>query len=164
MDSRTGEYITAAQATRAIYWDMAIPLYFKILDPPGQAVQPQPRHHYSPTQVNHNLRKALGVHKCFITFRIWTRLHPQTMAFLEGLTQSSSWVLRQIRSYLHKQCNYGFRSCTVGCNSGHNSSATNSVNKIQTLLILIADRIVEITSTFKSRIHWVRGMSTCHVQ
>nr|BBD50438.1 replication enhancer protein [Malachra yellow mosaic virus] len=33
-------------------------------------------------QFNYNLRKALGVHKCFLTFRIWTTLHPRTGLFL----------------------------------------------------------------------------------
>ena len=33
-------------------------------------------------QFNHNLRKALGIHQCFLTCRIWTRLRPQTWRFL----------------------------------------------------------------------------------
>ncbi|AIO11239.1 replication enhancer protein [Begomovirus andrographis] len=83
MDSRTGESITAAQAENGAYiWEIQNPLYFKII-----------QHHNRPflmnhdiinirIQFNHNLRKALGIHKCFLGFRIFTRLHPQTGRFL----------------------------------------------------------------------------------
>nr|WEU77276.1 AC2 protein [Ageratum yellow vein China virus] len=33
-------------------------------------------------QFNHNLRKALGIHQCFLSFQIWTLLQPQTWRFL----------------------------------------------------------------------------------
>ncbi|AJY58094.1 AC3 protein [Malvastrum yellow vein Cambodia virus] len=83
MDSRTGELITATQAENGVYiWTINNPLYFKVT-----------QHHERPflmnhdiievqVQFNHNLRKALGIHKCFLIFRIWTRLHPQTWRFL----------------------------------------------------------------------------------
>ncbi|AAK69635.1 C3 protein [Chilli leaf curl virus] len=83
MDSRTGEPITAAQAENGVFiWEITNPLYFKITE-----------HHNRPflrsrdlitvqIQFNHNLRKALGIHKCFLTFRIWTTLQPQTGHFL----------------------------------------------------------------------------------
>uniref|UniRef100_A0AB38ZLW5 Replication enhancer n=1 Tax=Chilli leaf curl Salem virus-India TaxID=3145021 RepID=A0AB38ZLW5_9GEMI len=83
MDLRTGERITAAQATNGVsIWQVPNPLYFTILS-----------HHKRPfnsttdlitvrVQFNHNLRKALGIHKCFLTFRIWTTLQPQTGHFL----------------------------------------------------------------------------------
>nr|QCC88917.1 replication enhancer protein [Tomato leaf curl Bangladesh virus] len=83
MDSRTGEPITAAQAENGVFiWEITNPLYFKIIE-----------HHHRPflmnhdiitvqVQFNHNLRKALGIHKCFLTFRIWTTLQPRTGHFL----------------------------------------------------------------------------------
>lgn len=83
MDSRTGELITAAQAENGVYiWEIQNPLYFKIT-----------KHHERPflmkediinirIQFNYNLRKALGIHQCFLIFQIWTRLRPQTWHFL----------------------------------------------------------------------------------
>nr|UOL65576.1 replication enhancer protein [Lisianthus enation leaf curl virus] len=83
MDSRTGEPITAAQAENGVYiWTVPNPLYFKIT-----------QHHERPflmnhdiitiqIRFNHNLRKALGMHQCFLNFQIWTHLHPQTWRFL----------------------------------------------------------------------------------
>nr|AGZ95251.1 C3 [Papaya leaf curl Guandong virus] len=83
MDSRTGEYITAAQAENGAYiWTVPNPLYFKIIDHknrPGNTNHDIIRLHI---RFNHNLRKALGMHQCFLDFRIWTRLHPQTWRFL----------------------------------------------------------------------------------
>nr|SCA59527.1 replication enhancing protein [Pedilanthus leaf curl virus] len=79
MDSRTGELITAAQAQNGVFiWEIQNPLYFKITE-----------HHNSPflmnqdiitvqIQFNHNLRKALGIHKCFLAFRIWMTSQPPT--------------------------------------------------------------------------------------
>uniref|UniRef100_A0AB38ZLT5 Replication enhancer n=1 Tax=Chilli leaf curl Salem virus TaxID=3145020 RepID=A0AB38ZLT5_9GEMI len=83
MDLRTGERITAAQATNGVsIWQVPNPLYFTILS-----------HHRRPfnsttdlltvrIQFNHNLRKAWGVHKCFLAFRNGTTLQPQTGHFL----------------------------------------------------------------------------------
>nr|QWK65086.1 replication enhancer protein [Chilli leaf curl virus] len=83
MDSRTGAPITAAQAKNGVFiWEITNPLYFKITE-----------HHNRPflmnhdiitvqVQFNHNLRKALGIHKCFLTFRIWMTLQPRTGHFL----------------------------------------------------------------------------------
>ncbi|ABG26051.1 REn protein [Erectites yellow mosaic virus] len=83
MDSRTGEPITAAQGENGVYiWTVNNPLYFKIT-----------QHHERPfmmkhdvitvqVQFNYNLRKALGIHKCFLICQIWTRLRPQTSRFL----------------------------------------------------------------------------------
>nr|UYO78192.1 AC3 [Tomato leaf curl Palampur virus] len=82
-DSRTGEYITADRAESGVYtWDVPNPLYFKILK---HHVKPCLTHHdiiKIQIQFNHKLRKALGVHKCFLTFQIWTGLRPQTGIFL----------------------------------------------------------------------------------
>ncbi|ACL00855.1 replication enhancer protein [Tomato leaf curl Patna virus] len=83
MDSRTGELITATQEESGVYiWTVKNPLYFKIS-----------QHHERPflsnndiitiqVQFNYNLRKALGIHQCFLICRIWTRLRPQTWRFL----------------------------------------------------------------------------------
>nr|CDN40963.1 replication enhancer protein [Croton yellow vein mosaic virus] len=83
MDSRTGEPITAAQAQNGVFiWEIQNPLYFKITE-----------HHNRPflmkediitvqIQFNHNLRKVLGIHKCFLAFRIWMTSQPPTGRFL----------------------------------------------------------------------------------
>nr|AHA82226.1 AC3 [Tobacco curly shoot virus] len=83
MDSRTGELITAAQTKNGVFiWEIQNPLYFKITE-----------HHNRPylmnrdiitvqIQFNHNLRKALGIHKCFLAFRIWMTSQPPTGQFL----------------------------------------------------------------------------------
>nr|UFP62861.1 AC3 [African cassava mosaic virus] len=83
MDFRTGELITAPQAKNGVYtWDITNPLYFAIT-----------RHEQRPFNMNqdiitvqirfnHNIRKALGIHKCFLNFRVWTTLRPQTGLFL----------------------------------------------------------------------------------
>nr|WII96293.1 REn [Cotton leaf curl virus] len=78
MDSRTGELITATQAESGVYiWTVKNPLYHG-----------NPQHHERPflsnndiitiqVQFNYNLRKALGIHQCFLICQIWTRLRPQ---------------------------------------------------------------------------------------
>nr|CAJ77970.1 AC3 protein [East African cassava mosaic virus (Uganda variant)] len=83
MDSRTGEHITAPQARNGVFtWDITNPLYFEITDHdkrPGNM-----NHDIITLQIrfNHNLRKALGIHKCFLNFKVWTTLRPQTGRFL----------------------------------------------------------------------------------
>ncbi|ALK03610.1 replication enhancer protein [Whitefly-associated begomovirus 7] len=84
MDSRTGEPITADQARSGVFtWEITNPLYFKTL-----------RHDQRPfnsnndiitvqIRFNHNLRRDLGIHKCFLTFQIWTALQPPTGLFLK---------------------------------------------------------------------------------
>ncbi|ANT82185.1 AC3 protein [Ramie yellow mosaic virus] len=83
MDSRTGEYITAIQAENGVYiWQVPNPLYFKITK---HDVRPFLNNFDIITlqvQFNYNLRKALGIHQCFLICRIWTRLQPQTGRFL----------------------------------------------------------------------------------
>nr|AAF44671.1 replication enhancement protein [Rhynchosia golden mosaic virus] len=74
MDSRTGEPITACQATNGVFiWEIQNPLYFKIIK------VEQPLHTHSkvfPIQIRatHNLRRALGLHKAFFNFQVWTTL------------------------------------------------------------------------------------------
>ncbi|CAH17660.1 AC3 protein [Stachytarpheta leaf curl virus - [Hn30]] len=83
MDFRTGEPITAAQAENGVYiWTVRNPLYFKITQ---HDQRPFSTNHDIITlqvQFNYNLRKALGIHQCFLICRIWTRLRPQTWRFL----------------------------------------------------------------------------------
>ncbi|CAH17666.1 AC3 protein [Stachytarpheta leaf curl virus - [Hn34]] len=84
MDFRTGEPITAAQAENGAYiWTVRNPLYFKITQ---HDQRPFSTNHDVITlqvQFNYNLRKALGIHQCFLICRIWTRLRPQTWRFLK---------------------------------------------------------------------------------
>ncbi|AAL60508.1 unknown [East African cassava mosaic Zanzibar virus] len=83
MDSRTGELITAPQAKNGVFtWEITNPLYFEITNHdrrPGNM-----NHDIITLQIrfNHNLRKALGIHKCFLNFKVWTTLRPQTGLFL----------------------------------------------------------------------------------
>ncbi|AHX57824.1 replication enhancement protein [Jacquemontia yellow mosaic virus] len=72
MDSRTGEPITAPQARNGVYiWEVPNPLYFRIYN-----VEDLP---YITTRIytieirfNHNLRRALHLHKAFLNFQVWT--------------------------------------------------------------------------------------------
>nr|CAJ78300.1 AC3 protein [East African cassava mosaic Kenya virus] len=83
MDSRTGELITAPQAKNGVFtWEITNPLYFEITN---HDKRPGTMNHDIITlqiRFNHNLRKALGIHKCFLNFRVWTTLRPQTGLFL----------------------------------------------------------------------------------
>ncbi|AAK16438.1 C3 protein [Tomato leaf curl Malaysia virus] len=83
MDFRTGELLTVTQCESGVYtWTIKNPLYFKITQ---HHERPFLRNHDIVTiqvQFNHNLRKALGIHQCFLTCQIWTRLHLQTWRFL----------------------------------------------------------------------------------
>nr|WNB50946.1 replication enhancer protein [Mungbean yellow mosaic India virus] len=72
MDFRTGESITAAQLRSGVYmWEVPNPLSFKIM-------------HHTPIQAgsrmvvtklrimfNHGLKKALGMHKCFLDLKLY---------------------------------------------------------------------------------------------
>nr|CBL58150.1 AC3 protein [Kenaf leaf curl virus] len=83
MDLRTGEPITAAQAWSGAYiWEVPNPLYFKILNHDNRPFTMNMDIITIRIQFNYNLRRALGVHKCFLTYRIWTTLHPRTGLFL----------------------------------------------------------------------------------
>ncbi|ADJ19042.1 AC3 protein [Kenaf leaf curl virus] len=83
MHLRTGEPITAAQAWSGAYiWEVPNPLYFKILNHDNRPFTMNMDIITIRIQFNYNLRRALGVHKCFLTYRIWTTLHPRTGLFL----------------------------------------------------------------------------------
>nr|AVG22730.1 replication enhancer protein [Tomato leaf curl New Delhi virus] len=82
-DSRTGEYITADRAESGVYtWEIRNPLYFKILKHDSRPFLTQHDIIKIQIQFNHNLRKALGLHKSFLTFKIWTGLRPLIGIFL----------------------------------------------------------------------------------
>nr|AFV52571.1 REn [Tomato leaf deformation virus] len=72
MDSRTGENITVHQAENSVFiWEVPNPLYFKIHnveDIPSTTT----RVYHIQIRFNHNLRKALQLHKAFLNFQVWT--------------------------------------------------------------------------------------------
>ncbi|ASF23365.1 replication enhancer protein [Tomato mosaic Trujillo virus] len=72
MDSRTGELITAPQAENGVYiWEIENPLYFrmyKVEDP----LYTRSRVYSVQIRFNHNLRRALHLHKAFLNFQVWT--------------------------------------------------------------------------------------------
>ncbi|APB03068.1 REn [Common bean severe mosaic virus] len=74
MDSRTGEPITAAQATNGVYiWEVPNPLYFKITRVEKPVFTHTTVFHIQ-VRANHNLRKALALHKAYFNFQVWTTL------------------------------------------------------------------------------------------
>nr|UFP63007.1 AC3 [East African cassava mosaic Malawi virus] len=84
MDSRTGELITAPQAKNGVFtWEITNPLFFAITN---HDKRPRDMHHDIITlqiRFNPNFRKALGIHKCFLNFKVWTTLRPPTGLFLK---------------------------------------------------------------------------------
>uniref|UniRef100_A0AB38ZLX4 Replication enhancer n=1 Tax=Chilli leaf curl Salem virus TaxID=3145020 RepID=A0AB38ZLX4_9GEMI len=83
MDSRTGALITAAQTTDGVsILQVTNLLYFTILSHARRPFNSTTDRITIRVQFNHNFRKALGIHKFFLTFRIWTTLQPQTGHFL----------------------------------------------------------------------------------
>nr|AFV60468.1 replication enhancer protein [Tomato leaf curl virus] len=83
MDSRTGELITAAQAENGVFiWEIQNPLYFKITEHQNRPFLMNQDIITVQIQFNHNLRKVLGIHKCFLAYRIWMTSQPPTGRFL----------------------------------------------------------------------------------
>nr|QVK80423.1 AC3 [Tomato leaf curl Sudan virus] len=83
MDLRTGELITALQAENGVFiWEINNPLYFKITSHDKRPFNNNNDIISIQIRFNHNTRKELGIHKCFLNFRIWTTLRPQTGHFL----------------------------------------------------------------------------------
>ncbi|AAY27082.1 replication enhancer protein [Okra yellow mosaic Mexico virus] len=72
MDSRTGELITAPQSENGVYiWEIENPLYFKMYrveDP----LYTRTRVYHVQIRFNHNLRRALHLHKAYLNFQVWT--------------------------------------------------------------------------------------------
>nr|QGA69829.1 replication enhancer protein [Ocimum golden mosaic virus] len=78
MDSRTGELITAPQARNGVFiWQINNPLYFTITNHDKRPFNNN--HDIISVQIrfNHNTRKELGIHKCFLNFQVWTTLQPR---------------------------------------------------------------------------------------
>nr|AIN36257.1 REN [Macroptilium yellow spot virus] len=72
MDSRTGELITAHQAESGVYiWEISNPLYFKINNV-EDPIHTMTRIYHVQIRFNHNLRKALALHKAYLNFQVWT--------------------------------------------------------------------------------------------
>nr|QDG02848.1 replication enhancer protein [Pepper yellow vein Mali virus] len=83
MDSRTGEHITARQAENGVFiWAINNPLYFTITNHDVRPFNMNQDILTLQIRFNHNLRGALGIHKCFLNFKVWTTLRPQTGLFL----------------------------------------------------------------------------------
>ncbi|ACD93176.1 replication enhancer protein [Tomato common mosaic virus] len=72
MDSRTGERITVRQAENGVYiWELTNPLYFKMYQVEDIRYT-RTRVYHVQIRFNHNLRRALGLHKAFLNFQVWT--------------------------------------------------------------------------------------------
>nr|QMV80656.1 replication enhancer protein [Sida micrantha mosaic virus] len=110
MDSRTGELITARQAENGVYiWEISNPLYFKMYNV-EDPLYTRTRVYHIQIRFNHNLRKALGLHKAYLNFQVWTtsltasgttyliRLRRLVMMYLEQLgVISLNNVIRAVR-------------------------------------------------------------------
>ncbi|AFZ77103.1 Ren [Sida golden mosaic Lara virus] len=87
MDSRTGELITAPQAENGVYiWEIENPLYFRI-NRVEDLQYTRTRIYTVQIRFNHNLRKALGLHKAYLNFQVWTT----------SMTASGSTYLNRFR-------------------------------------------------------------------
>ncbi|AGN12891.1 AL2 [Tomato bright yellow mottle virus] len=72
MDSRTGERITRRQAENGVYtWEVQNPLYFKITNVEILLHANTTVYHIQ-IRFNHNLRRALDLHKAYLNFQVWT--------------------------------------------------------------------------------------------
>ncbi|CAA75267.1 hypothetical protein [Potato yellow mosaic Panama virus] len=72
MDSRTGELITARQAENGVFiWEIENPLYFKI-NRVEHISYTRTRVYHLQIRFNHNLRRALDLHKAYLNFQVWT--------------------------------------------------------------------------------------------
>ncbi|QID41327.1 Ren [Tomato mosaic severe dwarf virus] len=115
MDSRTGELITAPQAENGVYiWEVPNPLYFKIYrveDP----LYTTTRVYHIQIRFNHNLRRALDLHKAYLNFQVWTtsvtasgttyldRFRHFIMFYLDSLgVISINNVIRAVRFATHR--------------------------------------------------------------
>ncbi|AAF06956.1 AC3 [Pepper golden mosaic virus] len=96
MDSRTGESITVRQAENSVFiWKVPNPLFFKIqrVEAP---LDTRTRIYYIEVRFNHNLRRALALHKSFLHFQVWT-----TSMTASGTTYLNRFKFR-IMLYLHR--------------------------------------------------------------
>ncbi|ALK03444.1 replication enhancer protein [Whitefly-associated begomovirus 2] len=87
MDSRTGELITVPQAENGVYiWEIENPLYFKMYRV-EEPLYTRTRIYSVQIRFNHNLRRALDLHKAYLNFQVWTT----------SLTASGSTYLNRFR-------------------------------------------------------------------
>ncbi|AAB87609.1 c3 protein [Cowpea golden mosaic virus] len=109
MDLRTGESITAAQAQNGAYiWTVPNAIYFKVMSH-HEWVMGLPFHEIViRLQFNHNLRKALGIHKCWMTLTISTVLRSQTWRFLRVFKT-------QVMRYLDRLGVISINTCILAC-------------------------------------------------
>ncbi|ABF67534.1 replication enhancer protein [Sida mosaic Sinaloa virus] len=72
MDSRTGEFVTAHQAENGVYiWEIENPLYFRMFHV-EEPIHTRSKVYHVQIRFNHNLRKALDLHKAYLNFQVWT--------------------------------------------------------------------------------------------
>nr|UBR90619.1 replication-enhancer protein [Cnidoscolus mosaic leaf deformation virus] len=97
MDTRTGEPITAPQAQNGVFiWEVPNPLYFKIINV-EDLMYTNTRVYHVQIRFNHNLRKALDLHKCFLNFQVWTTsLTASGRTYLSRFTYLVNMYLGQV--------------------------------------------------------------------
>ncbi|AMR93354.1 replication-enhancer protein [Cnidoscolus mosaic leaf deformation virus] len=97
MDTRTGESITAPQAQNGVFiWEVPNPLYFKIINV-EDLMYTNTRVYHVQIRFNHNLRKALDLHKCFLNFQVWTTsLTASGRTYLSRFTYLVNMYLDQV--------------------------------------------------------------------
>nr|AAB18171.1 AC3 [Abutilon mosaic virus-HW] len=72
MDSRTGELITVRQAENGVYtWGIKNPLYFRMYKV-EEPLYTRTKIYHVQIRFNHNLRRALHLHKAYLNFQVWT--------------------------------------------------------------------------------------------
>ncbi|ALQ10820.1 AC3 [West African Asystasia virus 1] len=94
MDSRTGEYITAPQARNGIYtWEIRNPLHMRVTQYDQAPFNMSHNIIHLQIRFNHNLRKILGIHKCYMNFQVWTTSSSSSTSLLRSFTE-------QVHKYL----------------------------------------------------------------
>nr|ABM45867.1 replication enhancer protein [Tomato mosaic Havana virus]ALK03469.1 replication enhancer protein [Tomato mosaic Havana virus] len=90
MDSRTGDIITARRAENGVFiWEIENPLYFKI-NRVEEPLYTRSKVYHIQIRFNHNLRRALHLHKAFLNFQVWTT----------SMTASGSTYLARFRHFV----------------------------------------------------------------
>ncbi|AAA46320.1 15.6 kDa protein [Bean golden yellow mosaic virus-[Puerto Rico]] len=121
MDSRTGENITAHQAENSVFiWEVPNPLYFKIMRVEDPAYT-RTRIYHIQIRFNHNLRKALDLHKAFLNFQVWT-----TSIQASGTTYLNRFRLL-VLLYLHRLGVIGINNVIRAVQFATNKSYVNTV-------------------------------------
>nr|WDV40292.1 replication enhancer protein [Mungbean yellow mosaic India virus] len=95
MDFRSGEYITAVQLRSGVYiWEVQNPLSFRIMH--HRPIRAGSRMMVTKLRImfNHRLKKALGMHKCFLDLKLF-----------HYLTATSGMILSIFRNQLFRFLN-----------------------------------------------------------